>query len=60
MEKLIVYKEDSCERVANEFCKKFRLDEEKRHLLLSVIRDQVSKVLTCISEEEEDDVLSNN
>ena len=46
MEKLIVYKEDSPEKVANEFCDKFSLDYEKKDLLINVIKEQVSKVLT--------------
>jgi hypothetical protein len=59
MEKLIVYKDDIPDIVANRFCKKYNLSEEKRSLLLTVIKEQVSKVLTCISEEEEDVEYSN-
>lgn len=54
MEKLIVYKNDSPERVAEEFCRTYNLPDDKKNLLLNVIKDQVSKVLTCISEEDED------
>lgn len=54
MEKIVVYKEDWPELVADEFCLKFGLPDSKKELLLNVIRDQVSKVLTCISEEEYD------
>lgn len=52
MEKLIVYKEDWPETIANEFWLKFNLDNDKKVLLLNVIKEQVSKVLTCISEED--------
>jgi hypothetical protein len=54
MEKLVVFKNDIPELVADQFCKKYNLDNEKKVLLISVIKDQVSKVLTCISEEDED------
>ena len=46
MEKLIVYKDDSPERVAEEFSMKYFLNDEKKKLLLQVIKEQVSKVLT--------------
>ncbi|CAI2360711.1 unnamed protein product [Moneuplotes crassus] len=54
MEKLIVYKQDDPEEITKLFSKKHNLPNEKETLLLNVIRDQVSKVLTCISEEDED------
>jgi len=54
MEKLIVYKQDSPEQVAKAFWIKHNLPNEKWDLLVNVIREQVSKVLTCISEEDED------
>lgn len=42
MEKLIVYKNDSPRTIADEFCKYYSLGDEKKDILVSVIKNQVS------------------
>ena len=54
LEKMVVYKNDNLEQATEEFSIKHNLNEEKKKLLLLIVKEEVSKILTWISEEEED------